>query len=704
MNPKETSKEVIQKLEGIIQESDTFLDYHPSFYIGGSEIDIRLSGVHPALEANARVRMEKRIGGGFAGQVYKTRLLDMDIGDGKIAGLERGRLYALKIMSPPSGFSRAFRNLLFEIGYQCTFAGQTNPSAVRASALWQKFIRRGAGIAFGTEESVVDIYATFYDPVLRSFGEVNEWVEGRIWKFEIDEDLLTRGKRDRLYEKTESHGPGSVEYLAKKHFMAQFVKLLHEMGAAELARQYEWWTCKSQPNVLKRLRSANWPEAGLTAIDFKAGLVLLPFLPMSPADFRLIFDGMARGNPVQFDRGDTGKLEEFVNKYRDRFQDLLPALESLKEADREYRRSLPDITHHHIRLLTDKELRRDVASGVSKTWLYKGLIDEGHREKLKSPSLRFLFFYLLGIIPFLGKFTRRLMGNSRFRAHVGRLARFDYVKRALRAYKAAKLANWHRDQRIAGDKALKLTGQPVRFWLQWLFLSLLPARIHRAVANPRYVWEKVTFAVKYPIRLYINADFREEWLKEQVRSGTEEGMLTPDEEKKIIDNIKDPFIQKYLKSVAVHVCMMPTTHVVATIVAVYTMFHYGDTWKESLLYAAAVLAIFQGTPISPGSIARELYVLYLVIKERNIKDYWIALLVSGWHYIGYLGFPLQMVARFPTLAQFLASRWATQVVHVFPVFGERGALLEHWVFDFFFNLPLTLKRKYSNRSGSDSKK
>jgi hypothetical protein len=36
-------------------------------------------------------------------------------------------------------------------------------------------------------------------------------------------------------------------------------------------------------------------------------------------------------------------------------------------------------------------------------------------------------------------------------------------------------------------------------------------------------------------------------------------------------------------------------------------------------------------------------------------------------------------------------------VHVVPIFGERGALLEHWVFDVLFNMPISLRRKLSRR-------
>ena len=69
---------------------------------------------------------------------------------------------------------------------------------------------------------------------------------------------------------------------------------------------------KSQPNVLKRTGRATGPADGLCAVDFRAGLALLPFLPMSPGDFKLIFKGLSRGSLVQFDRGNLAKLEAFV--------------------------------------------------------------------------------------------------------------------------------------------------------------------------------------------------------------------------------------------------------------------------------------------------------------------------------------------------------------------------------------------------------
>jgi hypothetical protein len=57
-----------------------------------------------------------------------------------------------------------------------------------------------------------------------------------------------------------------------------------------------------------------------------------------------------------------------------------------------------------------------------------------------------------------------------------------------------------------------------------------------------------------------------------------------------------------------------------------------------------------------------------------------------------------MTYRYPALARFMAGHWATEAVHVVPVFGERGALLEHKIFNLFYNWPLTIRRRMRIRS------
>jgi len=87
-----------------------------------------------------------------------------------------------------------------------------------------------------------------------------------------------------------------------------------------------------------------------------------------------------------------------------------------------------------------------------------------------------------------------------------------------------------------------------------------------------------------------------------------------------------------------------------------------------------------------------------VIRERDFKNYNIAVFLGFFKYIGYLAFPIQMAHRYPALARFMAGHWATGAVHIVPVFGERGALLEHFVFDLFYNYPLTIRRRMRRRA------
>jgi len=45
----------------------------------------------------------------------------------------------------------------------------------------------------------------------------------------------------------------------------------------------------------------------------------------------------------------------------------------------------------------------------------------------------------------------------------------------------------------------------------------------------------------------------------------------------------------------------------------------------------------------------------------------------------------------------MAGHWARESVHIVPVFGESGALLEHWVYCLFYNWPLTIRRRIQRR-------
>ncbi|MGD8451711.1 MAG: hypothetical protein PVJ57_07825 [Phycisphaerae bacterium] len=685
------------RLEDEFGACDLLRPFRRSCYDAGARLSLAVTGVVPANTGRIEAEVERFVGGGFAGQVYRVVLREVQPDDGPLVGLEVGQRYAIKILRPPSGMAALFRDVLYFLAYQGAFSAEVNPAAVRVGVLWQKLIRRAAAERLGEPTSVCDTFATFYDDQLHSFGEINEWVSGRIWKFEVDQHVIERWE----FKGEPPADIPSAEYVHKRLFMRDLVRLLHDMGAGELARQYEWWTCKSQPNALKRLGNDHSPRAGLTAIDFRAGLALLPFLPMSPADFWLILRGLRHGRLVQFDRSDLPRLHAFIDEHREEFADLQPAVNELVECETIHRRSLPDITHHHVRLLSDGSLRRDVRAGAITGWQHKGRIDEEHAEQLRRRGVWCTLLWFVSLVPLLGKAVLKLWGHSGYRAHLGRmLSNWSYFMRALRGSRIEVLCNWHRQGRISDERALRLVRQPVRFWLQRILIGWLPARWHRMIAEPSYGWKLVQERFSFVLRFLVQPQFREEWLLEQVHLGREEGMLTDDEAAKIAHQVHDPFIQKYLLCVAAHLCTVPVTQIVIAIVwAVIITYDRlnGIGWTATAARGAFWAVAIQTFPISPGSMARGLFVLFMMVRDRDIKNYYIAAPVSFIHVVGYLAFPLQMVAHDPALARFLAGRWARSAVHVIPVFGEKGALAEHAVFDLFFNVPLSFQERFRTR-------
>lgn len=689
----EYSVEVCRELEERFRAADLHRPMRISRYDAGTELTYHVTGFGDTEPVRVHLVVEKFVGGGFAGQVYRVRIAAVE---GQAQGLETGRSCAMKILVPPSNFSRLFRNLLYWIGFQGPFQLQVNPEAARAGALWQKFIRRAAKIRFGNESAVVDILGTFVDEGLGSCGELSEWVEGRTWRLEVDDrlDLLRKWRRGKT---TDRQNVGSPEYRAKYTFMREFVRLLNDLGAYEFARQYEWSTCKSQPNALKRRGGDNDPAAGLVAVDFRAGLALLPFLPMSPGDFKLIGKGLARGSLIQFDRGSVAKLEAFTEAHADEFADMGEMLAELKTAETVYRDSVPDVTHNHVRLLYSGKLWSAILDSAVTGWRVRNLIDDHHEWKFRDSKIRTLLFIAIGLIPLLGKFVRRMWGRADWRRHYeAMLTSSDYLKRSFQARVAEKVTAWYRAGRLDDERALRVAGSVPRF-LGHLPLSILPAGLHRLLTDFEYAKQRISYYTVRPVRLYFDAALREQWLRDMLAEGQGKHMLSDEDAETIRSQIGEPFIQKYLKSLAVHVCTLPVTQVVSvTIAAIYYLTHRDqpDAWAIGL----GIIALFQVVPISPGSLTRGLYVLYLVIRERNFKDYNIAVFLGFFKYVGYLAFPIQMTYRYPALARFMAGHWATEAAHVVPVFGERGALLEHWVYCLFYNRPLTIRRRMRRRA------
>jgi hypothetical protein len=656
-------------------------------YEDGDRLDLVITTAWPEVEGRAVFQIEKFVGGGFAGQVYRSRLESLDLPEGAPRELVLGERYAVKILEPPSRFSVWFRNLVYWLAFQGPFTAQVNRSACRAGLLWPKLLREVAERKLGDREAIADTYASFHDDRIGAWGEVREWVEGRTWRLEADGRLSAR----RAWRGIDAAETGSPEYVAKHQFMVRLVEMLHAMGAAELARQYEWWTLKSQPNALKRFGHGEGPGDGLCAVDFRAGLALIPILPMSPADIGLIFKGMARGSLAQFDRCDWTRFDAFVAENEDMLSGSTAMIQALKQYDAEYRAAMPDITHQGVSLLLKPALRQSVRHGLVDGYVAAGMVDAAHAERLKAGGWRFPCFYLLGALPGLGRLLRKLWCNHAWRSHVvGMLTDARYLRTAGEARAIGAAIKWHRARRITEAHARRISASPPLYWLEQLTVGWIPCRaLHRVAADPASPWRGIRSGWAYLHRFLKDPAFRHEWLLGEINDGYAEGMLDADERDRLLAQIDDPFIALYLRSVGAHLATLPVTQIVSVLhgsINALLIMAAGGGWQAASTRFVIILGIYQVIPISPGSLCRGFYVVYMMVKGRNWRDYVVAAPLSFLKYLGYLSFPLQMTATYPELAQLMAGRWASGAIHVIPVFGEKGALLEHFVFDLFFNV------------------
>jgi len=172
-------------------------------------------------------------------------------------------------------------------------------------------------------------------------------------------------------------------------------------------------------------------------------------------------------------------------------------------------------------------------------------------------------------------------------------------------------------------------------------IGFLPIALHRVVLRPMRIWNRIRDGWNFIHSFIVSPEFREQWFLNEIALGEKDGMLTAEERAGLEAVVKDPFIVRYLKCVGVHFATLPVTQIVSVLLgAIWAIWLItkGHSWEEALGAFGLTVAVFQVIPISPGSICRGGFVVYLMIKERNVRDYIIAAPVSFMKYIGYLAY------------------------------------------------------------------
>jgi len=676
-----------QQLLDKVRTSEIIIRPTKRGYYFGESVEVELRGLDGGKLGNERFAVGTSPGSGFAGQVYQAIPERGVFFDASQATQEK-RPVALKVLRPRSKWKEAFRDILFKLSYQTSFAPRLREEALRSGLIWQELLRTAAGIELGTDSVIAKPFGYYWDDEVSSFVEIHEWVKGRGPRYEADDQIITR-----WMGKTKE--PLNDEIARKRKFMGDLVKLCHEIGAIGLALQYEWYTFVSQANILTRNEQPDG-FSEFVAVDCRPGLAVPFFLPLSPVHAKIILHGLNRGVFAHFDEVDFDKLDTYLATHVNEFKYADGLIQRLKEDDEQYRSGLPNLWHVRTQFLRDENLRQTVQEESIREWQRLGKVSVEEAEKLRGGSRRYAPYFILDNVPLIGQPLFRLLGNEEYRRHIARILRNPaYLKEVIEVQKASDILEWNDGQRITTERATVLVRSTPRYLLEKSILGWQPKSIHRLATDAQACRKLVDHLVINPIRLCVNRRYREAWLLDIIEQQAEKGVVATEQVETLREQVGEARMQGFMRDLGVAAGLETASKLLYV-----ALVAYGLSAKDFLPLAVALLG-----PISPSGIARAAYVLAQlarnlphIVKNKDRKlllTRALGTISAPWRVVGNAFAPLEMFAYYNDMSLLLCDYYVSKMVNAIPVFGGEGKLLEHWVFQASYNLPISAKRAVS---------
>lgn len=658
--------------------------YHPTRagYLPGEVVTARLQAVDGQPLGELSFCVKSSPGGGFAGQVYQAQ----PVGDWPA---NCPPVLAVKVLRPRSGWKLFFRDALFWVTFQTSFAPRLREEATRFGLLWQVILRAAAEEAFHAAGSVPLPVGYFWDATLASYIEVHEWVPSRAVRYEADDLLLMR-----WLKKTTQ--PPQTEMEHKKIFMDRLAALCRRIGAEGLARQYDWFTFISQANVLTR-EDEHSAARGYSAVDCRPGLAFPFFLPLSPSHLVISLRGLRRGILAHFDECDLGKLETYLDDRPVLSERLDKTVRQLRVDHLAYRAGLPDFWQRGIQPLLNSRMRQSLQSASVEDWLRTGLVDAHTGGRFVHSTLAFSGMLLLHAVPVFGPALARLVGNSSYRAHAGLIFRDRPYRRAwLYETRARDLAEWQAAGRVSPERAAGISRSIAAYLFEKLALGWMPVGFHRLLVDPAARQQFCAKHLLQPLHLLTRHPARVAWLEGIIQFELERGVLEVGRAEALRDQAHQPQMKSFLRDLGFAAGLDVFSRLVYLVLGLYAI-STGDLLPLGL---AAL------SPVPPSGPLRVAYILALLTGDlvnlllhrrvpragRLILARLGALMLAPWRGIGNLFPVMEMSAYYPRLSLLLADYYIEQAVDSIPVLGGRGKLLEYWVFQACYNLPMSFKR------------
>jgi hypothetical protein len=650
-------------------------------YLSGETIQADMYDLDGSSFQTVTFQSVQSPGSGFAGQVWQARILS-----GEIPGL--GQTAALKVLHPRSGWKTIFRDLLFGLSFQTGFAPRLREEALRAGLIWQEFVRCAAETEFGPG-SVARPFGYYWDAALASYVEVCQWIDGRPIRLEANDQLFS-GQTARLeagIPLSASHDSTSAqveipESTRLKFFMDRLAALCRQLGAIGLARQYAWYTFVSQANVMVQ---TNFPNP-FCAVDFRPGLAFPFFLPFTPSHLKVAFEGLIKARLSFYAEIDLVRLQQIL-AVRPQI-DPHGLLSQLLIDESAWRQALPDLWNHPLAWLSDPQKRAAIRAGLCNDWLRLGWMDEQTRQRAAMRSSLLQFLVLISAWPF----ALRVCANKSYRTHLRSLfTSAVYRNAAVEAWRGRDLSEWVEQGRVPSGY------QPRHYLLEKVFLSIWSPGFHRFWISPQARRQLISHLLLEPLHLLFSQAARETWLADNLRAACSRGAADPRRMETLLGQLHEERMRGFIRDLGFIFGLDIFSRLVYLALAAYGL-HSGD-------YLPLGIAVL--SPLPPSGPLRFLYVLVrltaelpALLRTSPTPDHprsrlplarLAALVIAPLRWAGNL-FPLvEISAVYPRLAFLLAEHLVSRAAAAIPIFGGPGKLLEIWIFQACFNLPLSLQ-------------
>lgn len=647
-------------------------------YVSGETVGAEVKGLAGLVKGQTYFEIGRYVGSGFAGQVYQARPQNPDLSDGH-------PWVALKVLRPRPRWKEMFRDALFRVCFQAPFAPRLRESALRAGLIWQELLRLAAAATFDQSDLIPRPLGYYWDSDLLSFVEIQEWVEGRAVRYEFDKEILLRWLGWPLSCPT-------TEMERKRAFMAHLVNLCHHLGATGLARQYEWYTLVSQANVLVRRDHSRPDLSEFIAVDWRPGLAVPFFLPLSPVHARLIWRGLGKGQWVHFDETELDRLETYLQTQGEVVALMRPLVAQLKADEAQYRTGMLSLWPMRPRF---PATLFQVQQATLDEWQKRDLVSPAQAKVWQENRGRFWFYFWLEHLPILGRFIVRWWGNEWVRAHWYHLfTRRDYRQKVWRAYRARALLSWVDDGRVSLAHAAALRQSLPRYWLESWSLGWLPRSLHRLGVDAAARRQWFLLHLVMPVQLLLWHEHRVAWLTNLIERGSEQGLLPPETAQQLREQITTTRMAGFSRDLVLTLGLEFFAKLIYALLAVYGF--AAANWVPLLI---ALLG-----PVSPSGVVRTIYLLGQLgydlphISRQRDRRLLLArlsgLLIAPWRIWGNLCVPLTLAVYYPEMALFLSSYLVIQLARPIPVLGGRGSLWEYGLFRLVSNLPVALQQTF----------